>query len=135
MSSQINSFEIRSLTQTSSSLLQSIQEAPSEIEWIIEELDFLDTVLNQIKLNDELYGTQVEVQRTLRRCLKPLQELGDIAESFAPGFASNSVIRRKRTAIEVVRQKEQVQQFKDRLANAKTTLIMTQNLSSRYVCD
>ncbi|KAH9220496.1 hypothetical protein DL95DRAFT_456251 [Leptodontidium sp. 2 PMI_412] len=89
-----------------SSLLKSIQEAPSEIEWIIEELDFLDT---------------------------PLQELGDIAESFAPGFASNSVIRRKRTAIEVVRQKEQVQQFKDRLANAKTTLIMTQNLSSSRV--
>ncbi|KAG4429750.1 hypothetical protein IFR05_014764 [Cadophora sp. M221] len=115
-----------------SGLLQSIQEAPSEIEWIIEELDFLDTILNQIKLNDELYGTQLEVQRALRRCLKPLQELGDIAESFAPGFASGSIIRRKWTAIEVVRQKEQAQQFKDRLADANTTLIIVQNLSSRY---
>ncbi|KAH7391330.1 hypothetical protein BKA64DRAFT_710238 [Cadophora sp. MPI-SDFR-AT-0126] len=58
-----------------SGFLQSIQDAPAEIEWILEELDFLEVILNQIKLNDEVHGPQSEVQRALQRCMKPLRAI------------------------------------------------------------
>lgn len=66
---------LHSPNKNSSGFLQSIQDAPAEIEWILEELDFLEVILNQIKLNDEVHGPQSEVQRALQRCMKPLRAI------------------------------------------------------------
>ena len=107
------------LTQIRSGFLQSIQAAPAEIKWIIEDLHLLENVLNEIKLSYDLQGPQLEMEQVLYRCIQLLKEFSDIAKHFTPGLASSSRNTLKWTAMEVVWKRDHIKQFRNRLAEAK----------------
>ena len=119
------------LTQIISDFLQSIQAAPAEIKWIIEDLHVLENVLNESKLSNDLHGPQPEMEQVLYRCIELLKEFSDAVKPFTAGLASSSRMTLKWTAMEVVWKSERIKQFRDRLAEAKINLLITQNLSTR----
>ena len=71
------------------------------------------------------------MEQVLYRCIELLKEFNDIAKPFTPGLASSCRITLKWTAMEVVWKSDQIKQFRNRLAEAKSNLLITQNLSTR----
>jgi hypothetical protein len=123
----------RCLTICSRSLLRSIDEAPQDIRSIVEELNFLNQVLEGIKQNEQDFGCHTTTQMGLERCLETIDALNSMAGSFAEGFLSRNIIRRKWTALESVRKNDQIAKFKAKLHEAKLNLIMAQQSSAASV--
>jgi len=86
--------------------------------------------LNEIKLSNDLNSPQVQMEQVFYRCIELLKEFNDIAKPFTPGLASSCRITLTWTAMEVVWKSDQIKQFRDRLSEAKTNLVITQNLST-----
>lgn len=123
------------LILSSRSILRSIDDAPEVIKAIVGELEFLDSILKRIRLNEDTTGSQAETYEALARCDVSLKALVHIADALVPGFASNSRFRRKCAAISVVRTEQKIAKFKAKLQEAKLDLLIAQQSSAAYVCN
>lgn len=66
----------------------------------------------------------------LERCDVSLKGLLGVTESLVPGFASNSRLKRKWAAIEVVRKYDKIADFRCKLQQAKLDLLIAQQTSA-----
>ncbi|CZR55223.1 uncharacterized protein PAC_05110 [Phialocephala subalpina] len=114
------------------SLLHSINDAPREIQSVVQELEFFDSILNQIRRNEETFGSKTETFLALSRCETSLKSLLDVVESLVPGFASSSRMKQKWAAIDVVRKNEKIASFKSKLQEAKLDLLIAQQTSAAH---
>lgn len=118
------------LILSSQSLLRSIDDAPEEIKAIVGELEFFDSVLQRIRLNEDTTGSQAATYEALARCDVSLKALVRIADALVPGFASNSRFKRKWAAVAVVRNEQKIAKFKAKLQEAKIDLLIGQQTSA-----
>ncbi|KAE8448537.1 hypothetical protein EG329_009418 [Mollisiaceae sp. DMI_Dod_QoI] len=116
----------------SRSLLHSINDAPRDIQLVVQELEFFDSILNQIRRDEEKFGSQPETYLALSRCDGSLKSLLGIAESLVPGFASNNTVKRTWAAIKVVRKNDKLASFKAKLQEAKLDLLIAQQTSATH---
>ncbi|KAF8865396.1 hypothetical protein BDZ45DRAFT_445375 [Acephala macrosclerotiorum] len=114
------------------SLLHSINDAPREIRSVIQELEFFDSILKQIRRNEEMFGSKNETYLALSRCDTSLRAVLGIVESLVPSFASSSRIKRKWAAIDAVRKNEKIASFKAKLQEAKLDLLIAQQTSAAH---
>ena len=75
----------------------------------------------------------LQLMLALEGCAELLEEMNSIAESLVPGFSSSSKLKRKWVAIETVRQRDKISQFRAKLGDAKLSLMMAQQNSAAYV--
>jgi len=99
----------------------------------VRDLSFLNEILEEIKHNEEAFGSHTATRLALERCVESLDALSSIARSLHPGFVSSSKIKRKWTALEAVMKSDKIVQFKAKLQEAKLNLILAQQSSAAYV--
>jgi hypothetical protein len=75
--------------------LVSIKDATQEILSLINELQFLANLLDQVKRNEETFGSHEGTREALALCLEPLESLNNIAESLVLGVTSKRKLKRK----------------------------------------
>ncbi|EON67347.1 hypothetical protein W97_06600 [Coniosporium apollinis CBS 100218] len=112
-------------------LFSSIRNAPEDIKSILKDLQVLETVRKSIQHNQELYGPHQEVAAALQGCHQELLALQAIVDDLAPGFAMRNSFQRKWNAIRSVSKSEKMKDFRARLQEAKTTLILALQSSLR----
>jgi hypothetical protein len=113
--------------------LNAVKGASEDIKAMLEELEFLRTVLDDIQHNELKFGSHPAIENALRRCLQHLVALESIAESLTPGFSSESSIKQVWTAVSAVRKNEKIRQLKLKISETKTTLLLAQQSSATYV--
>lgn len=123
----------RNLKDISSVFLSSIQSASKDIEDVVCDLDQLRHTLDEIRDNEEKFGSHAAIRTTLERCMKYVASLNSIAESLNARLASMSPFIRKRAAFVAVMRTGKIKQLKEKLQDAKLTLLMAQTSSALYV--
>lgn len=111
-------------------MLRSIQDAPDYINSILQDLDFIRFTLAQIASHQEKFGQDPGTELVLEKCWEPLHALELIAYSVVPGLKSDSKIKRKWAAIEVVWRQEDITKFRKKLQGAKLELLLVFQISS-----
>jgi hypothetical protein len=92
-------------------------------------LGLLRTLLASIQETEEVLGPDAVTNEALEICRKSIKKLTNIVDSLAPGFASQNSVKRKWTAIDAVMRTEEILKFKAGLEEAKSSLILAQNIS------
>ena len=117
---------------TSCDLLESIQEAPKEIKSMVKELNLLHSILEDVKATEEMSGPHPTTTLALEGCAESLAEMNSILELLVPGFSLSSKFKRKRAAIQAVRQSKRFSRCKAKLQEAMLILNATQQTSAAY---
>lgn len=99
----------------------------------MKDLQVLRTVLEQIQRNEEQYGPHPATAQALQLCREKTLVLHGILEALVPGFATHNTFRRQWNAIQSARKSEKIADFRAKLEEAKTTLLLALQLSARYV--
>lgn len=111
--------------------MSSIYNAPEEINSTIKDLRLLKTVLNDIQRNEELYGQHAATALALEGCREKILALHAIVDALAPGFTTQNTVERNWNAVQAARKSEKIKDFRKKLEEAKTTLLLAQQSSAR----
>ena len=113
----------------------SIQEAPDDIHAIQEDLGLLSSVLAEMADEVQDSGPDRTLTRALKTCCDKVNKLARITSEMEPGFASRSLRIRKWTAFKAAFKSEKIDKFQKVLEGLKSTLILAQQSSHRWVFD
>jgi hypothetical protein len=70
------------------------------------DLQFLETILKEIKQNEEISNPSELVNNALKRCNDPVQAIHILALSLADGMKSRNAVKRKWAVIDSVWKKD-----------------------------
>lgn len=117
-------------------ILQRIQDAPKELQWIINDLSVLAKVADSILEEAEAPRPH---SRHLDTCLTALSQCSDCVEEFKvllakyqPGLMSSSRTVQKLSGIKVAWKADSIQGYRDRLGHASMGLLLARNEFSMY---
>ena len=111
----------------------SVKEAPDDIQTIKEDLGLLSSVLAEMSNEVQHSGPDQTLTRALKACCDKVNKLTRITNEMEPGFASRSLRMRKWTAFKAVFKSEKIHKFQKVLEGLKSTLILAQQSSHRWV--
>jgi hypothetical protein len=85
---------------------RAVKNAPKDVKSILADLQFLETILKEIKQNEEISDPSELVNNALKRCNDPVQAIHILALSLADGMKSRNVVKRKWAVIDSVWKKD-----------------------------
>ena len=103
---------------------KSVQQAPSDVQTIITDLDLLRQALGDIASGIRQGNSSGALERTLQQCEVNVQTLYSILQQLEPGFASSKRIIRKFTAFKSVLKWDKVKKFMAVLDRLKSTMML-----------
>ena len=113
----------------------SVKEASDDIQAIKEDLGLLSGVLAEMANEVQHSGPDQTLTRALKTCCDKVNKLTHITNELEPGFASRSLRIRKWTAFKAVLKSEKIHKFQKLLEGLKSTLILAQQSSHRWVLE
>lgn len=110
--------------QKVSDFIESIQEAPEEMESTFSELQVLSSLLEDIRLHNPLLSTNSSAQAILGSLEKKISSFMDLVNRYKPGLQSPDRRRRTWSAFRVASKREKFKKLRDSLNDTKSTLIL-----------
>jgi hypothetical protein len=98
---------------------------------MIQDMHLLKAVLQEIKADDERYGSHNSTILALERCLECTESLNDIASSLFSGLSSKRSTTRAFAALDALKKDNKITQIKSKLRDAREALSLAQLISMR----
>ncbi|KAL1642235.1 hypothetical protein SLS58_005575 [Diplodia intermedia] len=116
-------------------LAESIQKlsASEDIEDIVDDLEVLTYVLAEIQRCEELFGPQHATAKAILRCRRQVQALENMVAGWKEDLEQGNRWRRGQAAAKVVIKTEKVKEWRGKISEAKETLSLALQASSRFV--
>lgn len=107
--------------QKASDFIESIQEAPEDIESTFSELQILSSLLQEIR---PLLGTNSSAKASLENLEGKISSFMDLVNRYKPGLCSRRRQTRKWSAVKVATKREQFKKLRESLNDTKSTLML-----------
>ncbi|KAL1636927.1 hypothetical protein SLS56_001024 [Neofusicoccum ribis] len=113
--------------------LSAIKHASDDIEDIIDDLEVLTCVIAEIQRCEELFGPQHATAKAIMRCRRQMQALESMVKTLNEELERDSKWRRNHAALKAVMKGDKVKAMREKIGEAKDTLSLALQASSRYV--
>lgn len=113
--------------------MSSIRNAPDEVHSVVHDLLLFSKILDEIRENDEKFGSHDTTKLALKRCAEIMASLDAITGPLVAGLGSKSAFTRTLKGIETVRQADRVSYLRMTLQDLKATLILARQNSDGWV--
>ncbi|KAB2579739.1 hypothetical protein DBV05_g1729 [Lasiodiplodia theobromae] len=113
--------------------LSALKHASEDIEDIIDDLEVLTYVLADIQRCEELFGPHNATAKALLRCRRQVRALDNLVTGWKEELEKDSRWRRGQAAFKVVIKADKVKEWRGKISEAKETLSLALQASSRFV--
>lgn len=103
-------------------LLDSIQQAPDEIEILLTDLRLLSTILNEIE-NQSRFNNETIIA-TLNFLFKKITTFTALISKYEPGLHSNHQVSRKWNAVKAAFQNKTFKKLRNSITDTRITLTL-----------
>lgn len=107
-----------------SDFIESIKEAPEDVESILSELRFLSLILEDVQLPHSPLNANPSATVVLDSLRGKITSFTVLANRYRPGLNSDCRRMRKWNAIKVVSKREKFKKYRESLNETKITLIL-----------
>jgi hypothetical protein len=108
----------------------SVQNAPTEMNIVVNDLEFLGEVLKDIEVDGHGHEHHATTRKILESCKTKMKGLWDTAETFELRFASKAYCTRNWTAVKAVLRERTITKLQRLLEELKLTVIFARQYSS-----
>lgn len=113
--------------------LSALKHASNDVEDFIDDLEVLCYVLADIQRCEEIFGPQPATAKAIMRCRRQVQALENMVLQLDKEMKSESKRRRGQAMVKAVLKADRVKEFRTKISEAKETLSLALQSSSRSV--
>ncbi len=101
-----------------------VQDAPSDVSSIFEDLETLYEILQQVRVHNGDSRFSKTIERASQRCIIEVHKLDSKVSNAARNIKSRNICKRKWSALGIVLKKPQIESLRKAIEQAKSTLTL-----------